>query len=264
MEFCDFTLDQLITTMKTNRSKFPTTQDLFANVHLQVEEFKEDKINAKFGVFSPLFILKQLLEGLSFIHKLDIVHRDLKPANIFVMNNGNVKIGDFGLSKDLSKESGLSKLYAAGTRFYMAPEYANSHQDHIGDPEPEVVLPPADMYSLGMVLLKMLGFLEMSDSEMMRLGDRIRKNFKREIGTFLKQEFIEDLAIGTTQGNLSPGRRSIYLPLLLSALENILTSVLDPRPRNRLSAATGKQLVGDIFNEIFCGNDFFRPKIGAK
>ena len=46
-----------------------------------------------------------------------------------------------------------------------------------------------------MVLLKMLGFLETSDSEMMRLGDRIRKNFKREIGTFLKQSFIEDLAI---------------------------------------------------------------------
>ena len=116
----------------------------------------------------------------------------------------------------------------------------------------------------GMVLLKMLGFLEISDSEMMRLGDRIRKNFKREIGTFLKQSFIEDLAIGTTQGNLSPMRRSIYLPVLLTFLENILTSVLDPRPRNRLSAARGQQLVGDIFNEIFCGNDFFRPKIGAK
>ena len=96
-----------------------------------------------------------------------------------------------------------------------------------------------------MVLLKMLGFLETSDSEMMRLGDRIRKNFKREIGTFLKQSFIEDLAIGTTQGNLSPMRRRIYLPLLITFLEDILTSVLDPRPRNRLSAVRGgKQLVG--------------------
>ena len=156
MEFCDFTLDQLMSTMKTNRSKYTSTQDLFANAHLLVEEFKEDKINAKFGVFSPLFILKQLLEGLSFIHKLDIVHRDLKPANIFVMNNGNVKIGDFGLSKDLSKESGLSKLYAAGTRFYMAPEFASSHQNYDRCPEDEVVFPPADMYSLGMMSCKPL------------------------------------------------------------------------------------------------------------
>ena len=86
----------------------------------------------------------------------------------------------------------------------------------------------------------------------LRLGDRIRKNFKREIGTFLKQSFIEDLAIGTTQGNLSPMRRRIYLPLLTTFLEDILTSVLDPRPRNRLSLARGQQVIGDILNEIFC------------
>ena len=121
MEFCDFTLDQLMTTLKFHKPEFTTTQDLFNNIHLFFEEFNEHKISAKFGLFSPLFIVRQLLEGLSFIHQLGIVHRDLKPANIFIMNSGNVKIGDFGLSKDLSKESGLSKLYAAGTRFYMAP-----------------------------------------------------------------------------------------------------------------------------------------------
>ena len=115
-----------------------------------------------------------------------------------------------------------------------------------------------------MVLLKMLGFLDLSDSEMLRLGDKIRRSFRREIAGFLKQEFIRDLAIGTTQGNLSPARRSIYLPLLLTFLEQLLTSVLDPRPSNRLAANTGQQLVTDIFQEIFCGNDFFRPKIGAK
>ena len=81
-----------------------------------------------------------------------------------------------------------------------------------------------------MVLLKMLGFLDLSDSEMLRLGDKIRRSFRREIAGFLKQEFIRDLAIGTTQGNLSPARRSIYLPLLLAFLERLLTSVLDPGP----------------------------------
>ena len=115
-----------------------------------------------------------------------------------------------------------------------------------------------------MVLVKLLGFLNLDSSEMFRLGDKIRKSFKREIGNFLKNDFIEDLAVGTTQGNLSPGRKSIYLPLLLSFLETMLISVLDPRPRNRLTASKGKQLVEDIFEEIFCGNDFFRPKIGAK
>ena len=116
----------------------------------------------------------------------------------------------------------------------------------------------------GMVIIKMLGFLDMSDSEMLRFGDKIRKSPRREVGNFLKNDFIKNLAIGTTQGNLSPSRKSIYLPLLISFLETILASVLDKNPKNRLTASKGKYLVEDIFDEIFCGNDFFRPKIGAK
>ena len=145
MEFCDFTLDQLMTSLKTHKEDHPTVRDLFSKISIK-PEFKDHKINAKFGVFSPLFITRQLLEGLYSIHSLGIVHRDLKPANIFIMKNGNVKIGDFGLSKDLSKESGLSRLYAAGTRFYMAPEFSNSHQ--AGDLVDEV-FPSSDMFSFG-------------------------------------------------------------------------------------------------------------------
>ena len=115
-----------------------------------------------------------------------------------------------------------------------------------------------------MVLVKMLGFLFLDTSEMIRLGDKIRKHAKKEILSFLKQDFIKDLAVGTTQGNLSINRRSIYLPVLLSFLEELLTSVLDLRPNKRLTALEGKQRVEELFSEIFCGNDFFRPKIGAK
>ena len=111
----------------------------------QFIDFKETKPNLKFGAFSPLYIICQLLDGLIFIHDLGIVHRDLKPANIFIMQDGKVKIGDFGLSKDLSKESGLSKMYAAGTRFYMAPEFLGNNSASAA----EIFLPPADMYSLG-------------------------------------------------------------------------------------------------------------------
>ena len=146
MEFCDFTLDQLLETVKTQKVAHNDLNDLFDNVSTVID-FKENKFNAKFGAFSPLFIICQLLEGLVFIHNLGIVHRDLKPANIFIMQNGKVKIGDFGLSKDLSKESGMSKIYAAGTRFYMAPEFLNEQS---ASPS-EIFLPPADMYSLGKI-----------------------------------------------------------------------------------------------------------------
>ena len=144
MEFCDFTLDQLTETLKTQKVAHDNLDDLFKNVSSFVE-FKENKFNSKFGSFSPLFVICQLIEGLVFIHNLGIVHRDLKPANIFIMQNGKVKIGDFGLSKDLSKESNMGKMYAAGTRFYMAPEFLKEHSEH----EAEIFLPPADMYSLG-------------------------------------------------------------------------------------------------------------------
>jgi serine/threonine protein kinase len=49
-----------------------------------------------------LEIFQQLCSGLAHIHKANVIHRDLKPANIFVCNEGKViKIGDFGLSKQL-------------------------------------------------------------------------------------------------------------------------------------------------------------------
>lgn len=46
-----------------------------------------------------LKIFQQLVEGVEDIHSLNMVHRDLKPLNIFRDQNGQIKIGDFGLAK---------------------------------------------------------------------------------------------------------------------------------------------------------------------
>ena len=152
MEFCHSTLHHLLQSLKNSKHTHADPAKLFLNLS-HIVDFKENKFNIKFGAFSPLFIICQLLDGLIFIHDLGIVHRDLKPANIFIMQDGKVKIGDFGLSKDLSKESCLSKLYAAGTRFYMAPEFLG---DKSSCPA-EIFLPPADMFSLGELKKKKLG-----------------------------------------------------------------------------------------------------------
>ena len=53
-----------------------------------------------------------------------ILHRDLKPANILLDQDQNIKMGDFGLAKELSSQSKLAKTNV-GTPFYMAPEIIN-------------------------------------------------------------------------------------------------------------------------------------------
>jgi len=259
MEFCHSTLHHLLHSLKNSKQSHCNLITLFQNAPL-LTNFSENKFNIKFGVFSPLYMICQLLEGLIFIHDLGIVHRDLKPANIFIMQDGKVKIGDFGLSKDLSKESGLSKLYAAGTRFYMAPEFLGEKSVSPA----EIFLPPADMFSLGMVIFNLLGFLDFEESELFRLNDRLRKNPKRELSSFFRNDNISNIAVGTTRGNLSGSSRTIYLPLLMNFLQDLLRSLLASSPKKRLTAFQAKHKADMIFSEVFCGNDFFRPKIGGK
>jgi serine/threonine protein kinase len=50
-----------------------------------------------------------------------ILHRDIKPANIFIDTSGDVKLGDFGLARELSSESKFAETYV-GTPYYMSPE----------------------------------------------------------------------------------------------------------------------------------------------
>lgn len=46
--------------------------------------------------------IHQIASALEHMHQKRIMHRDLKPANIFIDNNGNLKVGDLGLSRSLS------------------------------------------------------------------------------------------------------------------------------------------------------------------
>jgi len=73
-----------------------------------------------------------------------ILHRDIKPGNIFLDNNFNVKLGDFGLSKMLNQESQFATSHV-GTPFYMSPEQINDCKYN----------EKSDIWSLGCVLYEL-------------------------------------------------------------------------------------------------------------
>ncbi|XP_020285437.1 serine/threonine-protein kinase polo isoform X2 [Pseudomyrmex gracilis] len=67
------------------------------------------------------YFMKQILEGVHYLHKNKIIHRDLKLGNLFLNDDLQVKIGDFGLATKLVHE-GERKKTVCGTPNYIAPE----------------------------------------------------------------------------------------------------------------------------------------------
>lgn len=71
----------------------------------------------------------QLTSALDYAHKHGIVHRDVKPDNIFVMPDGTIKLGDFGIAQANGIDDGLTKNQEdiIGSVHYLAPEIIQGH-----------------------------------------------------------------------------------------------------------------------------------------
>lgn len=68
-------------------------------------------------------IMRQILEGLNYIHSQNIIHRDIKGANILVSNKGDVQIADFGLTREIQPQD-KHMLYTSKvvTLWFRSPE----------------------------------------------------------------------------------------------------------------------------------------------
>jgi serine/threonine-protein kinase/endoribonuclease IRE1 len=95
-----------------------------SQILLQREEVSEEVQQARdVALRDPISLLRQLADGLAYLHSLKVVHRDLKPQNVLIDEAGTVKISDMGLAKKmemLTSFSGTSQ--ASGTVGYQSPE----------------------------------------------------------------------------------------------------------------------------------------------
>ena len=81
------------------------------------------KRGAPIPVARKVEILMAIAEGLGYAHAASIIHRDVKPANVRVLEDGTVKVMDFGIAKSLQTESNLTQTgITLGTSAYLAPE----------------------------------------------------------------------------------------------------------------------------------------------
>jgi serine/threonine-protein kinase len=89
----------------------------------------------------------QICEALHYAHEHGVVHRDLKPSNLMVSEQGQIKLTDFGIAKDLDATALTAPGRTLGTAAFMAPEQIR------GTPE---VSHKTDLYALGAVFYQML------------------------------------------------------------------------------------------------------------
>ena len=83
----------------------------------------------------------QVCLAIKHIHDRKILHRDIKSQNIFLMKDGRVKLGDFGIAKCLNQTIDKAKTYV-GTPYYLSPEIINSQPYDF----------KSDIWSLGVLL----------------------------------------------------------------------------------------------------------------
>merc|ERR1719253_518871 len=77
--------------------------------------------------------------AMKYLHEKQVLHRDLKPQNLFLMENGDIRVGDFGMSKVVKANEKFQTV--VGTPYYIAPEVITEKPYSY----------PADIWSMGCI-----------------------------------------------------------------------------------------------------------------
>ena len=110
-------------------------------------------------------IISQVASALSYLHQKDILHRDIKPQNFKIDREGNVKMLDFGISKNKYTPKLTQLGFVVGTTEYMAPEQFQQQVEK-----------KSDIWSLGVMTYEMLtGHMPFDSNNVFSLRAKIVK-----------------------------------------------------------------------------------------
>jgi serine/threonine protein kinase len=119
------------------------------------DKILEYKLNGEwFDTSTILNWIAQIVLGVMLMHSKNILHRDLKSQNLFLTSDGTIKIGDFGISKELPTLDSLART-SWGTPYFMPPEVCK------GEPYGEKI----DIWAIGCILYELVFFRKPFESK---------------------------------------------------------------------------------------------------
>jgi len=158
-------------------------------------------------------IMTQLTSGLMCAHDSYIIHRDIKPQNVLILEDGRVKITDFGIAMALNSNELTQTNSVMGSVHYLPPEQANGSGSTI----------KSDIYSLGILMYELVtGKLPFKGDNAVEIAI---KQMKEPIPSVCKQN-----------------------PSIPQSIENIILKACAKNPKNRYENV--KQMYDDIKNAL--------------
>jgi len=156
------------------------------------------KKRGKLTISEVVDIMLQITDGLSIAHDSYIIHRDIKPQNIMILENGIVKITDFGIAMAMNATQLTQTNSVMGSVHYLPPEQANGKGSTL----------QSDIYSMGILMYELL------TGKLPYRGDN-----------------AVEIALKHLKEPLPSVREE--LPSIPQSLENIILKATNKNPKNR-------------------------------
>jgi len=144
------------------------TEYMDHNTNLESVYRKRKKSNLHWKEHELLAMLFSMISTCSYLQQKGICHRDVKPANLFILSNGELKLIDFGESKDYfydpndENKNTYTMATIRGTPQYLSPTLWKAHVIDGNSRYVEHNIYKSDVFSTGLVIYQMAAMQEVT------------------------------------------------------------------------------------------------------